>query len=198
MNEDQLDIQTFNIITLGCSEVGKTCIIQRYLENEFSSSTISTIGVDCKAKLFNINSIKYKIIYYDTAGQERYLSISSKYIKSANGVILVYDITNKKSFSKIQEWSSILNKDNNNYCAVLVGNKKDLDSKREVSQNEGLNLANQLNIDFFETSCLTNENVSEMMDKISNLTINKFSTQKKTGTITSLDISNKKKGKNCC
>ena len=198
MSQDESNIKTFNIITLGSSEVGKTCIIRRYIDNEYISSTISTIGIDCKAKIFTINSIKYKIIYYDTAGQERYASISSKYIKSANGVILVYDITNKKSFSKIQEWSSILNKDNNNYCAVLVGNKKDLDSKREVSQNEGLNLANQLNIDFFETSCLTNENVSEMMDKISNLTINKFSTQKKTGTITSLDISNKKKGKNCC
>ena len=197
MNEDQLDIQTFNIITLGCSEVGKTCIIQRYLENEFSSSTISTIGVDCKAKLFNINSIKYKIIYYDTAGQERYLSISSKYIKSANGVILVYDITNQKSFSKIQEWSNNLEKNNKNYIAVLVGNKKDLDSKREVSQNEGLNLANQLNIDFFETSCLTNENVSEMMDKISTLTINKFASKKNNST-KSLDSINLKEDSTCC
>ena len=180
MNEDERNIKTFNIITLGSSEVGKTCIIQRYIDNEFSSSTISTIGIDCKAKIFTINSIKYKIIYYDTAGQERYLSISSKYIKSANGVILVYDITNQKSFSKIQEWTNNLEKNNKNYIAVLVGNKIDLESKREVSKNEGLTLANQLNIEFFETSCLTNQNVEEMMDKISTLTINKFATQNET------------------
>ena len=197
MKEDESNMKTFNIITLGCSEVGKTCIIQRYIDNEFCHSTISTIGIDCKSKIFTINSIKYKIIYYDTAGQERYSSISSKYIKSANGVILVYDITNQKSFSKIQEWSNNLEKNNNNYIAVLVGNKIDLESKREVSKNEGLTLANQLNIEFFETSCLTNENVEEMMDKISTLTINKFASKKNNST-KSLDSINLKKDSTCC
>ena len=197
MKEDESNMKTFNIITLGCSEVGKTCIIQRYIDNEYISSTISTIGIDCKAKIFTINSIKYKIIYYDTAGQERYSSISSKYIKSANGVILVYDITNQKSFSKIQEWTNNLEKNNNNYIAVLVGNKIDLESKREVSKNEGLTLANQLNIDFFETSCLTNENVEEMMDKISTLTINKFASKKNNST-KSLDSINLKEDSTCC
>ena len=197
MKEDESNMKTFNIITLGCSEVGKTCIIQRYIDNEFCHSTISTIGIDCKSKIFTINSIKYKIIYYDTAGQERYSSISSKYIKSANGVILVYDITNQKSFSKIQEWSNNLEKNNNNYIAVLVGNKIDLESKREVSKNEGLTLANQLNIEFFETSCLTNENVEEMMDKISTLTINKFASKKNNST-KSLDSINLKEDSTCC
>ncbi len=197
MKEDESNMKTFNIITLGCSEVGKTCIIQRYIDNEFCHSTISTIGIDCKSKIFTINSIKYKIIYYDTAGQERYSSISSKYIKSANGVILVYDITNQKSFSKIQEWTNNLEKNNKNYIAVLVGNKIDLESKREVSKNEGLTLANQLNIEFFETSCLTNENVEEMMDKISTLTINKFASKKNNST-KSLDSINLKNDSTCC
>ena len=197
MKEDESNMKTFNIITLGCSEVGKTCIIQRYIDNEFCHSTISTIGIDCKSKIFTINSIKYKIIYYDTAGQERYSSISSKYIKSANGVILVYDITNQKSFSKIQEWTNNLEKNNKNYIAVLVGNKIDLESKREVSKNEGLTLANQLNIEFFETSCLTNENVEEMMDKISTLTINKFASKKNNST-KSLDSINLKEDSTCC
>ena len=197
MKEDESNMKTFNIITLGCSEVGKTCIIQRYIDNEFCHSTISTIGIDCKSKIFTVNSIKYKIIYYDTAGQERYSSISSKYIKSANGVILVYDITNQKSFSKIQEWSNNLEKNNKNYIAVLVGNKIDLESKREVSKNEGLTLANQLNVEFYETSCLTNENVEEMMDKISTLTINKFASKKNNST-KSLDSINLKEDSTCC
>ena len=178
MSQDESNIKTFNIITLGSSEVGKTCIIRRYIDNEYISSTISTIGIDCKAKIFTINSIKYKIIYYDTAGQERYASISSKYIKSANGVILVYDITNKKTFSKIEEWSNILERNNKNYSAVLVGNKMDLESERQVSTNEGLTLANKLNIEFFETSCLTNQNIEEMMNKISTLTINRFDSKR--------------------
>ena len=197
MKEDESNMKTFNIITLGCSEVGKTCIIQRYIDNEFCHSTISTIGIDCKSKIFTINSIKYKIIYYDTAGQERYSSISSKYIKSANGVILVYDITNQKSFSKIQEWTNNLEKNNKNYIAVLVGNKIDLESKRQVSKKEGLTLANQLNVEFYETSCLTNENVEEMMDKISTLTINKFASKKNNST-KSLDSLIVKDNKTCC
>ena len=196
MSQDESNIKTFNIITLGSSEVGKTCIIRRYIDNEYISSTISTIGIDCKAKIFTINSIKYKIIYYDTAGQERYASISSKYIKSANGVILVYDITNKKTFSKIEEWSNILERNNKNYSAVLVGNKMDLESQREVSTNEGLTLANKLNIEFFETSCLTNQNIEEMMNKISTLTINRFDSQRNSKL--SLNKVNKKDGKNCC
>ena len=196
MSKDESNIKTFNIITLGSSEVGKTCIIRRYIDNEYISSTISTIGIDCKAKIFTINSIKYKIIYYDTAGQERYASISSKYIKSANGVILVYDITNKKTFSKIEEWSNILERNNKNYSAVLVGNKMDLESERQVSTNEGLTLANKLNIEFFETSCLTNQNIEEMMNKISTLTINRFDSKRNSNL--SLKKLNKKDGKNCC
>ncbi len=196
MKEDESNMKTFNIITLGCSEVGKTCIIQRYIDNEFCHSTISTIGIDCKSKIFTINSIKYKIIYYDTAGQERYASISSKYIKSANGVILVYDITNKKTFSKIEEWSNILERNNKNYSAVLVGNKMDLESERQVSTNEGLTLANKLNIEFFETSCLTNQNIEEMMNKISTLTINRFDSKRNSNL--SLNKVKKKDGKNCC
>ena len=196
MSQDESNIKTFNIITLGSSEVGKTCIIHRYIDNEFISSTISTIGIDCKAKIFTINSIKYKIIYYDTAGQERYASSSSKYIKSANGVILVYDITNKKTFSKIEEWSNILERNNKNYSAVLVGNKMDLESQREVSTNEGLTLANKLNIEFFETSCLTNQNIEEMMNKISTLTINRFDSKRNSNL--SLNKVKKKDGKNCC
>ena len=196
MSQDESNIKTFNIITLGSSEVGKTCIIRRYIDNEYISSTISTIGIDCKAKIFTINSIKYKIIYYDTAGQERYASISSKYIKSANGVILVYDITNKKTFSKIEEWSNILERNNKNYSAVLVGNKMDLESERQVSTNEGLTLANKLNIEFFETSCLTNQNIEEMMNKISTLTINRFDSKRNSNL--SLNKVNKKNGKNCC
>jgi small GTP-binding protein len=196
MSQDESNIKTFNIITLGSSEVGKTCIIRRYIDNEYISSTISTIGIDCKAKIFTINSIKYKIIYYDTAGQERYASISSKYIKSANGVILVYDITNKKTFSKIEEWSNILERNNKNYSAVLVGNKMDLESERQVSTNEGLTLANKLNIEFFETSCLTNQNIEEMMNKISTLTINRFDSKRNSNL--SLNKVKKKDGKNCC
>ena len=90
-----------------------------------------------------------------------------------------------------------LEKNNNNYIAVLVGNKIDLESKREVSKNEGLTLANQLNIEFFETSCLTNENVEEMMDKISTLTINKFASKKNNST-KSLDSINLKEDSTCC
>ena len=109
---------------------------------------------------------------------------------------MVYDITNKKTFSKIEEWSNILERNNKNYSAVLVGNKMDLESERQVSTNEGLTLANKLNIEFFETSCLTNQNIEEMMNKISTLTINRFDSKRNSNL--SLNKLNKKDGKNCC
>lgn len=198
MNED--NIQSFQIITLGCAEVGKTCILRRYFEGDFGNS-VSTIGIDCKSKFFEIDSNKFNVMFNDTAGQERYHSITNKYLRNTQGVILVYDISDKNSFNKISEWSEKLKSNNINYCCVLVGNKCDLENKRQVSKDEGLRKSEELQIDFFETSAKDNININEMIDKIVNLTYNRFrrtNNSSENGNSLFLKKKPKKKEKFCC
>ena len=195
MTED--NIQSLQIITLGSADVGKTCILRRYFQGDFGSS-ISTIGIDCKCKLFDIDSHKLNVMFNDTAGQERYSSITNKYLRNTQGVILVYDITNKQSFDKISEWSEKLKSNNNKYSCVLVGNKCDLEKKREVTKEEGLEKSKELEMDFFETSAKEDININEMIDKIVNLTYNKFGMRRKSLENSLVLKKQKKKKKKCC
>lgn len=98
-NNSEKDI-LIRIIIYGKSEVGKTCILNQYFNKTFSSSSLSKIGMDCYSKKYIINSNNFN----DTAGQEKYYSIVSNFLRNANGVILVYDITKKDSFDKIEIW----------------------------------------------------------------------------------------------
>ena len=93
------------IITLGDSQVGKTSLILRYLEDRFLTTYLSTIGFDLKHKIIKLdNGDKIKLIIHDTAGQERFKSLSRNYIKKANGILVVFDVTNKQSFLNIENW----------------------------------------------------------------------------------------------
>ena len=96
--------KTLKIIVLGSSEVGKTCILQRYFNNEFKENLLSTIGIDFKTKYFKFNNEKIRVNYTDTAGQEKFHSISLNYLKGTNGIILVFDITNRESFELLDNW----------------------------------------------------------------------------------------------
>ncbi len=166
-----------HIVTLGDGQVGKTSIILRYIENSFTLNYLSTIGIDSKikkVKLKNNEEIKVKIS--DTAGQERFKSIASNYMKKANGILLVYDITNQKSFMDIDKWFSEINGEENIKPIVLIGNKSDMNEEREVSTEDGQNLAKKYgeNVHFYETSCKTGENVNEAIDDLVNQVYDKY------------------------
>ena len=110
----------YKIIILGMSEVGKTCLLINYFDKKFQESNISTIGVDFKTKYFKFNEKKVKVNYVDTAGQERFHSIASNFLKNANGILLVYAVNSRISFDKLQEWVDEVNKfANNSYVANL-------------------------------------------------------------------------------
>ena len=169
-----------HLITLGDSAVGKTSLISRYNGDTFKSYYVSTHGVDSqykKIKLQNGEEINVKIT--DTAGQERYRSIAQNYIKKANGILLVYDITNKESFQNVFMWGKeIKDKSEDSKPIILIGNKMDLEDKRCVSKEEGEELAGNYcdgGIRFYETSCKTGENVNEAIDDLVNLVYNKYS-----------------------
>lgn len=156
------DILQFKILTLGDTQVGKTSLILRYTENTFSESHLSTIGVDFQLKKINHKGKPIEIQVWDSAGQEKYRSISKQYYNRAHGVLLVYDVTNRNTFTAIKQWmKDIENNVQVKPIIVLVGNKSDLDA--EIEQDEAKELANKFGIQFFSTSAKTGEGVEETM-----------------------------------
>ena len=150
------------IMTLGISSVGKTSFILRFTENSFQNLFYSTVGIDCKAKIIEIKNIKYKLLFYDTAGQERFKSLAPNLIKKAHGIIIMYDITNKSSFDSIPEiLKDIKEEKGNDFPMILIGNKIDLEQDREIKKEQGKDLASKNGIEFFEISNKEGINIQE-------------------------------------
>ena len=162
MSEECDSEEAITIMILGNSQVGKTSFILRFVENTFQSTYLSTVGIDFKVKNINLGDKEYKLILYDTAGQERYKSLAPNLIKKACGIILVYDITNKSSFDSIPEiMEKVKEEKGNNFPMVLVGNKIDLEQRREIEKEKGELLAEKNGIDFFEVSNKEGINIQE-------------------------------------
>ena len=157
------EILTFKILTLGESSVGKTCILRRYVEGQFFKNQISTIGIDFKSKNLKINNHEIRLKIWDTAGEERFRNITSQYYKGAEGIILVFDLTKKESFDKINDWIKQikLNTQSDEIAIVLLGNKKDLVDMRVISFEEGKERAEAFGIKFFETSALDGSGIED-------------------------------------
>ena len=162
---------TLKIIILGASEVGKTSILDRYFKDEFRENRLSTIGVDFQTKYFKFDSKKIKVNYTDTAGQEKFRAISVNYLKAANGVILVFDITKEETFEALEEWLKYL-KDNgkDDIQKILIGNKLDLEKNRKVTKEDAEDFAKSNGCKYFETSAKTGVNVNEALDEIARIT----------------------------
>ena len=157
------------ILTLGAQNVGKTNIILRYSENQFHEQINSTIGIDFKTKLIKKGNEIIKLSLYDTAGQERFNYLIKNYYKGTNGVLLVYDITNRDTFKKIDFWLNDLmeNADNLDILyIILIGNKNDLEEQRQVSFEEANNYANEKNLSYIEVSAKTGDNIKKLFDEM--------------------------------
>ena len=166
MSEDVI----LKIIILGASTVGKTSIFLRYFNNEFSHGTLTTLGVDFKTKFFKFEDKKLKINYIDTAGQEKFKSISENYLKGTDGVILVFDLTNKETLDLVNYWADCIKKNNrDNIGLILFGNKSDLENDRNVTYEEGKNLADKLKCLYYEGSAKTGENIEFVMNEIAKI-----------------------------
>ena len=186
MSED-IEDTILKIVILGGSTVGKTSIFIRYFQKEFKTA-IATMGVDFKMKFFKFEGKKIKVNYIDTAGQEKFRSISQNYLKGTDGVILVFDITKKETFDLINYWEDFIKKNSKpNIGKILFGNKLDLENEREVEYEEGKNLANKLNCEYYEGSAKTGENIEVIMNEIAKISY--FENKKSEGNRKSLRIS---------
>ena len=131
------DVQHFKIIFLGDQYVGKSSILNRFYQDKFEPDYQATIGLDFHSKNVSINGNTVRLLLYDTAGQEKFKSLIPMYIRDANIIIVVYDISNKDSFTHTEHWvNETRDLKREDAIFVLVGNKIDLDDKRVVERKE--------------------------------------------------------------
>ena len=175
-NESQNESLKFKLIVVGDQNTGKSCILNRFANEIFEENYQATIGLDFLNKTVNINGQEIHLVLYDTAGQEKFRSLIPMYIREAQIILLIYDITSKDSFESIPKWfSDILNVKNDEAIFALVGNKIDLNDKRVVSFEEGKKLANEKNIIFEEVSAKDGQNFNELFtNKLFNELYKKF------------------------
>ena len=194
---DNTSESVYKVLLLGDSTVGKTCFLMRYTDNTFQEIHMSTIGLDYRLKTMTLNSGKQvKVQIWDTAGQDRFRAITKNYYKGAHGIILIYDVTNQLTFENVTNWINQIKEEASDKVTIfLVGNKIDDVENRKIQTESGKNLAENFQLQFYETSAKTGENVEktfqalvEKIDEISLINI------KKGGKLT--PGNGKKKG--CC
>ena len=195
----------FKILLIGNSGVGKSSLLLRFSDDTFTGNFMPTIGVDFKIRTLEVDGKTIKLQIWDTAGQERFKTITSSYYKGAHGIIVVYDVTDKESFKNIDTWMNEIEKHaSDNVSRILCGNKCDLDDSRQVSMDEGKELADTYNIRFIESSAKDNANVEEaftLMTKEIKSRVVHTETKKTTSTgkrLNTRTASVKKKKDGCC
>jgi small GTP-binding protein len=155
--EEDIDF-LLKFVIIGDSGVGKTNLISRFTSDHFEENTTNTIGVDFSAKDLKIDNKWIKVQFWDTAGQEKYKALASSYYKNALGAFIVYDITRRETFDKVGSWIDELKK----YCdqdidIMLLGNKSDLENKRQVNKEEAKKFSESKGLFFMEISAKKNE-----------------------------------------
>ena len=166
---------TFKYIIIGNAAVGKSNISFRFTKGKFSEKYQATIGMEFTYKNVKIGEKIYRIQIWDTAGQECFKSVSRGYYKSSVCALVVYDITNRKSFDNVIEWiEECKNNGPQTVTMVLVGNKSDLKEMRNISYEEGEELANRFNMMFFETSALNGDNIDKLFNDTAETIVKKM------------------------
>ena len=200
-DDSEDDYHLFKILLLGDSAVGKSCLLLRYCENSFQESHLTTIGLDFRLKTVNLeDKRKIKVQIWDTAGEDRFRAITRNYYRGANGIILMYDVTDQKSFEHIRDWVEKIKEDAVEEIIIyLVGNKIDLNNKRIITNEEGKKLAAEYNIKYYETSVKNSIGVEEvflsLIKEMDDLFLEK--NNKEVENPVNLNVKNKNK-KNCC
>ncbi|CAG9329078.1 unnamed protein product [Blepharisma stoltei] len=166
----------FKLLLIGDSNVGKTSVLLRYVEDTFNPEFQTTIGVDFKITTLELQGKVIKLQLWDTAGQDRFRNIVASYYRGAQGIVLMYDITNTESFKNINRWfeetQSYLPA---NTPKMIIGNKVDLASKRTVTQEDAQSLADRLGVKYIETSAKNSVNIRKAFETMSASILEKIS-----------------------
>ena len=203
MNYDK----TCQILLIGDSLVGKTCLIQRYVNGTFKGDYISTVGLDYHTKLEIINNLNVSVKLWDTAGQERFKALTASFFRNAEGVVIAYDVTNSESFDNLKFWISSIKTNlfekNIFIPIIIIGNKIDLEDMREITKDVASAFAKENKFKYFETSAKTGEGVDEAFRDLVNQVLANLDKNEE-GTIERKSIKieenkdDKQKKKGCC
>ena len=170
-SSSSLDDISLKILILGDSSVGKTTLLLKYVDGYFPTVYVATIGVEYKIKRININGIDISLQIWDTAGQERFRGITKNFMKGADGIIYVYDITKKSSFESLKNWIFQSEEATEGFKKIIIGNKIDLEKERQIT-NESLNkFCQSRNIKGMEVSAKNDVNVNECFETLAKLII---------------------------
>lgn len=156
------------VVLIGTSNCGKSSLLMRFVDNEFSNNFITTIGIDFRIKSVEIDKIEYKLQIWDTAGQERFRSMTSNFYKGAQSIFLIYDVTDRSSFLDLESWIKEvkLYAKLEELVLVLVANKIDLSQFRQVDTAEGKALAREIDAIFIETDTKNGINIVQVFDQM--------------------------------
>jgi len=160
-------ITTLKVLIIGESGVGKSSLLLRFVDDTFDPEQPATIGVDFKVTTLSVDGNKVKLAIWDTAGQERFRTLTPSYYRGAQGVICVYDVSNRSSYDRLQHWLTELEtySTKTDVVKMLVANKIDRE-KREVGREEGLKFARKHCMLFIEASAKTREGVQCAFDEL--------------------------------
>ena len=164
------------IIIVGDSTVGKSNFLFRFVDDKFSRVYQTTVGIDTKSKICTLPKLRknVKLQLWDTAGQERYMSLNKIFFQKVQGIILMYDITQRDTFDNLSKWIKLINETTYKVPVILVGNKIDIEEERIIREEEWKNFANENGYLFCETSDLSGKNVNNVFYELSEKIISTF------------------------
>jgi len=203
-NGDKNKIKSLKLMLVGEAAVGKSSIMYRYTQNTFTYSMLGTAGIDFKKKDVVVDDTKIKIVLFDTAGHDRFRKIIKNHCRGANGIVIVYDVSEESSIEKLSNWMTDIQENaDKDVELLLLGNKVDI-AERKISEEQSKELSQRLNIPMLETSAKTGFNIEEAFDLIINniLKKEKFETEKttenrETPVIQQKIVTKKKKEEGC-
>ncbi|XP_038623908.1 EF-hand calcium-binding domain-containing protein 4B [Tachyglossus aculeatus] len=185
----------FKIVFVGNSSVGKTSLLRRFCEDRFSPGTAATVGIDYRVKTVSVDNAQVALQLWDTAGQERYRCITQQFFRKADGVIVMYDVTAKQTFTSVRQWlTSVEEAVGGSVPVLLLGNKVDNDQQREVPRALGEQLAKDNGLIFYECSAFSGHNAKESLLHLARV----LKEQEDTVTAKTIQIHQAPRNSSCC
>ena len=189
MNEIDL-----KILLVGDTSVGKTSILSKYIDDIFEENQISTVGVEYKVKSLIINGRKINLRIWDSSGQERFRSITQSFFRNAEGILYIFDLTEKKTFEGVKQWLIDSESYNLNIKKILVGNKVDLVEKRKVEKEIIDNFVKKIQLKYYEMSAKDGTNIDNVFRELAEMILSGFSEKDLNEKLNISDLGQKKDG----
>ena len=190
---------TIKLLIVGDSTVGKTNFVCSIADNNFNENYFASTGVDLKKTSIKINGKTINLQLWDTAGQEKYRAMAKSLFLKAQGIFVLYDITNESSFNDLKNWIDLIKEEGNSDIPILlVGNKLDLKDKRVVEKDKAMEYAEQQKMDYIETSSFTRENINKAITLLTEKVLKKAEANSNFSFSIDSRSLEKKQSRGCC